>query len=62
VHRQREVENHEYHELPLLAPQLDEGLSHPGGDVPVDRADVVAALVLAHSVEIDAPAPERRLE
>src|SRR5205085_10003878 len=45
-------------QLALLDEALDEGVAHAGGDVPVDGADVVAGLVLAHLLEGDAGALE----
>ena len=52
--------HHEQHgELALLEVALDEGRAEPGGDVPVDGADVVAGLVLAHLGELHAAAAER---
>ena len=52
--------DHEQHgELALLEVALHVGRAEPGGDVPVDGADVVARLVLAHLGELDPAAAER---
>ncbi len=52
------AEVHDEHDgqLPLLLEDLDEGVVEAGGDVPVDRPDVVAVLVLPHLGELH-PAP-----
>src|ERR1039458_5343374 len=39
-------------ELALLHELLDERMVHPRGDIPVNRADLIARLVLAHLVEV----------
>ena len=53
-----DVDREEDVELALLAEFLDVGNVHPGGDVPVDRADIVSRLVLADLLEIESGAPE----
>ena len=51
--------HHQHHrQFALLDEFLDERMIHPRGDVPVNRAHVVAGLVLAHLVEIHALALE----
>ena len=40
-------EKHDRH-LPLFGEHLDVGVIHPRADVPVDEANVIARLVLAH--------------
>ena len=47
VDRQQDVE------LAVLAELLDERRAHPRRDVPVDAADVIARLVLAHLFELE---------
>src|SRR2546427_2633502 len=46
--------------LALLVVRLHERVAHPRRHVPVDRAEVVALLVLAHLCELDALSPEHR--
>ena len=53
-----DVDEEEDGELALLAKAFDVGLAHAGGDVPIDGADVVAGLVGAGLVELDAAALE----
>ena len=53
------VGHEEHGELALLEIALDVGRAEAGGDVPVDGADVVAGLVLAHFGELDPAAAER---
>ena len=50
----RDVDREVDIELAFLAVFLDVGHVHPCSDVPVDAADVVAGLVLAHFLEIEA--------
>ncbi len=45
-------------ELAFLHERLHERMAHPGRDVPVDGAKVVAVLILAHFRELDALAAE----
>ena len=45
-------------EFAFLDELLDERMVHPRGDVPVNRAHVVAGLVFAHLVEVHALALE----
>src|SRR5262249_16252010 len=52
------IDGQEQRQLALLDEALDEGVAHARGDVPVDSADVVAGLVLAHLLEGDAAALE----
>ena len=52
--RRRDVDQQHHGQLALLAVLLDVGEAGAGGDVPVDRADVVARLVLAHLLELHA--------
>ena len=51
---------HDEHEreFAFLDELLDERMVHPRGDVPVNRAHVVAGLVFAHLVEVHALALE----
>src|SRR5690606_12990673 len=46
--------------LPLFAEHLGEGLAGAGGDAPVDGADVIALLVGAELLEVDATAAHAR--
>ena len=52
------IDDQHHGQLALLDEALDERMAHAGGDVPVDGADVVAGLVLAHLLEGDAGALE----
>jgi hypothetical protein len=54
----RHVDEEHHRQLALLGEQLDVGLAGAGGDVPVDRAHVVAGGVLADLGEGDALALE----
>jgi hypothetical protein len=60
VQRRRVLEDEQERHLALLDELLAVGLAQPGGDVPVDVADVVAELVAHDLVEFDAAAAERR--
>ena len=57
--RGAEVHQEHHRELALLEVALDVGAPEPRGDVPVDGADVVARLILAHLGELHPAAPER---
>src|SRR5207237_4583216 len=46
--------------LALLVVRLHERVAHPGRHVPVDRAEIVPLLVLAHLRELDALSTEHR--
>ena len=59
-HRPRAVEQEPRGELAVLHEVPDEQLVHPGGDVPVDVADVVAPLVSAQVEEVGAVAAQQR--
>ena len=59
VDRRAEVEQEPGRDLAVLEELADVRRVHPGGDVPVDVADVVAVLVLAQVGEVDAVAPEQ---
>ena len=59
VDRRAEVEQEPGRDLAVLQELADVRRVHPGGDVPVDVADVVAVLVLAQVGEVDAVAPEQ---
>src|SRR5262249_7428763 len=52
------VNEQHYRQLALLDEALDEGVPHARGNIPVDRANVVAGLVLADLFERDAGALE----
>ena len=54
----REVDDEHHGHLALFDEDLHEGVVHARGDVPVDRADVVAGLVRAHLAEREALALE----
>src|SRR5690606_12243859 len=58
--RAREVHDEQDRELPLLDVLLDIRMAHPGRDVPIDGADVVALLVRPHLAELHPPAAEDR--
>ena len=54
--------DHEHHgELAFLLEHLDIGSTHPGGHVPIDGADIVPRLVLAHLRELHPLALEYRV-
>ena len=59
-HRPGAVEQEPRGELAILHEVPDEQLVHPGGDVPVDVADVVAPLVGAQVEEVGAVAAQQR--
>src|SRR5262249_36741230 len=46
-----DIDDEQQRQLALLDEALDERMAHAGGDVPVDAADIVARLVLAHLFE-----------
>ena len=50
--RAADVHHQHQRQLAFLDELLDERMVHPRGDVPVDRADLVAGLVFAHLVEV----------
>src|SRR5258705_3334333 len=50
--RPREIDDQHHCELALFDVALDEWTAHSGGDVPVDRANLVTGLVLAHLGEL----------
>ena len=52
------IDHQQHGQLAFLDEALDERMAHAGGDVPVDGADVVAGLILAHLLEGDAGALE----
>src|SRR5256885_17243847 len=54
------IHHEEQGDLALLVEGLHEGMPHPRRHVPVDRAEVVPLLVLAHFGELDALAAEDR--
>ncbi len=56
--RGAQIGHEEHGQLALLEVALDVGRAQPSGDVPVDGADVVAGLVLAHFGELHAAAAE----
>jgi hypothetical protein len=55
------VDQQHHRHLALLDEELDVGLAHARRDVPVDEADVVAGLILAHLGEGHAQALEDRV-
>jgi len=56
--RPAHVHDEHEREFAFLDELFDERMIHPRGDVPVDRAHVVAGLVFAHLVEVHALALE----
>jgi len=62
LHARAEILHEHQRALALLDEAFDERPAHARGDVPVDRARVVALDVLAHVAELDAAAAERRAE
>ena len=54
-----DIDGENHREFAFLAEFPDERLVHPGGDVPIDEAHLVAVLVFAEVVEIQALAAER---
>ena len=56
--RRADVDYQHDGQLPLFPVLLDERARHPSRHVPVDVADVVARRVLAHLLELHAPALE----
>jgi hypothetical protein len=62
VLRRADVHHQEHGQLALLVVALDERDAHPGGHVPVDRADVVARHIGPDLVELHAaPAEDREV-
>ena len=59
VDRRAQVEQEPRRDLAILDVLADVRRVHPGGDVPVDVADVVAVLVLAQVGEVHAVAVEQ---
>ncbi len=59
--RTRQVDSEENRELTLLRVFLYEWMSHAGGDVPIDGAEVIARRVLAHLGELHPLALKDRL-
>jgi len=58
AHRRRHVEHEQHRQLALLDELLHERPALARGDVPVDRAQVVALGELAHFLELDARTAE----
>ena len=58
--RSGEIDDQHHGELALFDVALDERPAHSRGDVPVDRADLVAGLILAHFRELHSLALEHR--
>jgi len=54
------IDHEQQRHLPLLVVGLHEGMPHPGRDVPVDRAEVVALLVGPDLRELDSLPAEHR--
>ena len=59
IRRTGDIDRENHRELPLLPEFPDIGRAHPRRDIPIDEADLVAVLVLAEVVEIEALAAER---
>jgi hypothetical protein len=61
AHRARHVDDQHDRQLAFLDVALDVRRAEPGGDVPVDGADLVTGHVRADFLELDAPALEDAL-
>src|SRR6266436_5977748 len=58
--RAREIDHQHHRQLALLDVALDEGPAHSGGNVPVDRPDLVARQILSYFRELHSLALEYR--
>ena len=56
ISRRAHIHDEHHGELALLREFLHEGVAHARGHIPIDRADFIAGLILAHFVEVH-PAP-----